>query len=95
MMRGLEIGCHSISDPTLPSLDQIKESFLVKEIRANIKEYRSDRRKYVHKQSRLFIDLMKNNDKFDIIYIIISDIYTIFSPVLTFFRSRFRVNENV
>jgi hypothetical protein len=74
MIRGLEIGCHSISDPTFPSMDQIKESFPVKEIRVNIKEYRSGRREYVHKQSRLFIDLLKKNEKSKIIYIIISDI---------------------
>jgi hypothetical protein len=95
MIRGLELGCQSISDPTLPSMEQIKESFPVKEIRENIKEYRSGRRKYIHKQSRLFIDLLKESEKHRIIYVILSDIFTIFRPVLELVRSQFRVNENV
>ena len=91
MIRGLEIGCQSISDPTLPSMSQIKESFPVKEIRENIKEYRSGRRKYVYKQSLLLIELLKKSEKHRIIYVILSDIYTLFKPVLTFFRSRIPV----
>jgi hypothetical protein len=88
MIRGLEIGCQSIADPTLPSMGQIKNSYPVKEIRENIKEYRSGRLKYAHKQTRNFIELLKNSEKHRIIYLILSDIYTIFKPVLTFFRSR-------
>ncbi len=93
MIRGLEIGCQSISDPTLPSVEQIKNSYPVKEIRTHIKEYRSGRLEYVHKQSRNFIELMKKSDKYRIIYIIISDIHTIFCPALTSFKSQVRPNN--
>ncbi len=95
MIRGLEIGCQSISDPTLPSVEQIKNSYPVKEIREHMKEYRSGRRKYIHKQSLLFIELLKKSEKHRIIYLILSDIYTIFRPIGASFRSWVHRNAHV